>query len=600
MLNILKISASAHPNQSNARLLIIGSLGLYLLFALSSLDKPLVDDEAAFRAAAISIAKIGKPICYTGTTPEMYIPEHARWINHSTPYPDCSYGLWHTPSYVYILGMACKFLGTSNWAFRLSGMLGFLVGWLILTRIIGLLFKDDKRIWITGIFSCLYFINPLLVQLGLLVDVDTTVVPIASYLFLHEVIRLEKKGTSLHAKTCWLSIILAISFWAKEFAGIYLAASLIGFNVLRLNWREVAASVGVFLGGAALFWGTWWVFCTVAQLPIWYFLQYTGSKLARGEGVLFTILNAQGLMAAVLQICSSLYYIICWQSPFYAILGLMAFGHRVFFLMKNRGAELIDVLWIYVIVIFGATQIYRPSILLRYAYPMHAVLLICIAVFLFEACRKISLTSWLRGFALALGISFLIVRFLGDPLLTIYSKGLWNPETSKLWICWSLILIFSFSVFWFIIRKQSIRVIATFSVAIGMLAYGLSLDWSQLNGYVTSFSYLWYGQRGNDEMSAYLRSTLDPNEMPVCLHDFGTSLNLNSYLPIYKWYTPDIINNVRSTDELIRNITLPEVKHILFCENVFRPDAIPIILNYYSVERQIGTFKLLRRTTSIQ
>jgi len=599
MLKALRIFASGRPYPRNAWLVITVGLGLYLLFAFASLNKPIVDDESDYRASALAIAQTGKPIYYMGTTPEKLVPEQVRWVHQSTPYPGFEYGLWHSPAYVYILGIACKFLGTSNWALRIFGMISFLAGWFILTRIIGMLFKDEKRIWITAIFSSLYFLNPLLVQLGLLIDIDTTVVPIATYLFLHEVIRLDQRGTQLLTKSLWLAVILAIAFWAKEFLGIYLGLSLIVFNCLSLRWKEAASSVGVFLGGAALFWTTWSIFCASTDMPLWYFIQFTGSKLARGEGVIFSILREQGFAAALRQICSSLYYILVWQSPFFFILILMALGSRLQSLWHNRKPELFDLLWVFIGIIFAVTQVYRPSILLRYAYPVHAIALLCIAAFIVEICDRIRPFRWLIGVGVSLGISLLLLLFLGDPLIAMYHQGPWAPSAHRLWIFWLLISVVTAIISCLLLLPDPVRQVVTYSLVIGMLGYGLGLDWNQLKGYVTSFSYLNYGERGNDEMALYLSSSLAPDEMPICSKDFGSAQNLNPDFPIRKWYTPDLINSVRSAQDLLENITLSEVKHILWAPGLFRPDAMPIILGYYEPENQIGDFVLLRRSSKI-
>jgi hypothetical protein len=577
---------------------IASGLILYLLFAGFSLNKPLVDDEADYRAAALAVAQSGKPIYYIGTTPEKYVPKHDQWIAKATPYYGFIYGLWHSPLYVYILGAAAKLLGVSNWALRIFGSISFLASWFILTRIIGLLFQDKKRVGITALFSCFYFLNPLLVQLGLLIDIDTTVVPLVSYLFVHEVIRLERNQTPLIAKSYWLAVILAVSFWAKEFAGIYLAAAWIAFNCLRLNWKEVTGAIAALLAGGAIFWATWWIFCTSTQMPLWYFFDFTGSKLQRGEGVIFSILHTVGFQGALSQIWSCFYYVIAWQSPFYLILVLLAFGSRLRNFIINRKVDPIDFLWVYIGVVFAAAQVYRPSILLRYAYPMHALALLCIAIFVYDYISRIRIFHLLLGAVISLVISFLLLTFLDDPLLSVYHRGPFSPDAWKLWLFWSVATLCSGVLSFLILGKLPLRLLTIYSLLLLMMGYQLGVDWCQLRGYVTSFSYMWYGQRGNDEMSRYLDRVLDPNEMPICRHDFGSSLNLNPNHSLRKWYTPDFINGAMSEAELVENINSPNVHHILWFNGVYRPDAMPIILNYYEPEIQVGDFVLLQRKKS--
>jgi hypothetical protein len=60
--------------------------------------------------------------------------------------------------------------------------------------------------------------NPLIIQQGMMLGIDNTVVTLVSALFLHEFLRLEKRGTALLPKYVWLTGLIAVSFWAKEFA----------------------------------------------------------------------------------------------------------------------------------------------------------------------------------------------------------------------------------------------------------------------------------------------------------------------------------------------------------------------------------------------
>lgn len=576
--------------------ILIGvGLALYAWFCVSSLNKPLIDDEVEYRASAMAIVESGKPIYYMGTTPDRYIPLNQRWIYHSTPNPDFQYGLWHTPLHVYTLGLACKCLGTANWVFRMPSAISYLIVWLLLCNLARLLLPREKWKLVTGVFSTLYFVNPLMVQQGLLVDIDTSAVPLTSFLFLHELIRLEKNGTARIRKFAWLGVLLILAYWAKEFTGIFLTVSIFVYYALRRQWADLVGVVCLFVAGTALFWGSWWLFCTLTNMPVRYFIDFSGSKLARGEGVIFSMIREAGIGSALGAIISSLLYIIAWMSPFYLILALMGTSWRVGLFWKNKKIELLDLLFVYAGILFAATQIYRPSgPLLRYAFPMHSILLFLIAIFLCEFCGKTKPWQWLVGGVVSLVIAGIQIKFVGDPLLTLYHKGPWSLGESGLWkycLAVAVILLILAPLIW---QKSKFPVWAAASLVTALVGYSLGLGFEQSQPQV-NFSYISYGERGNDEMSAYMLSVLQPDEMPICRKDFGYTLNRKLGEKLQHWYNLDLINSVRSREELVANITAPNVRHILIDSYMVRQDALPVIMEYYVVDHQIDKFYLLRR-----
>jgi len=57
-----------------------------------------------------------------------------------------------------------------------------------------------------------------------------------------------------------------------------------------------------------------------------------------------------------------------------------------------------------------------------------------------------------------------------------------------------------------------------------------------------------------------------------------------------------MIQWVGSRDELIRNITRPEIRHLIVDGyHFFRGDTLPVIQEYYTLERQFGNVYILRR-----
>jgi 4-amino-4-deoxy-L-arabinose transferase-like glycosyltransferase len=577
-------------------LLTVAGLLFYVWFCVASLNKPLVFDEIDYGASAVAVAQAGIPVYYEGEFPEKYTAPVTWWIFKATPYPMYEWGLWHSPLYVYCLGLCYKILGPANWVARLFGAILFLISGALLCDISRMLFPPDKGRQVIGVFSFLYLTNPLLVQQGMLIDCDSTVVPLTCWFFLHEFIRLEKKGEGRLAKFAWLGVVLAIAYWAKEFAGIYLGMAVLTYYILRRQWRDCLGTMAMVIGGTILFWGSWWLFSTLLHMPANYFLDYTASKLSRGEGVIFSYLHAGGLGQALLIVGCSVLYIAAWSSPFYLALALIAFSWRLWLAWKRGKPDLLDALLIYVVVVFGAADVYRPSgMVLRYADTMYALILLAIAAFVCEAGIVAKPWQWLTAGFLALGLAITQVLLFGDPLLTLYQQGIAALSDTGFWWFFAVVAIILVSISPLLLPKAKLPGLVAVALLMGLVGFSFAQDWEQSGPYVTAYNYVCYGEKGHDEMAAYMASVVKPDEMPICRKDFSPWQTRKFGASSPRWYLESVVNNVTSREELVQNITAPNVQHILLDKFLFPADRLAIIEQYYVLDRQIGDYYLLRR-----
>ena len=577
-------------------LLIAGTV-LFAFFCFSSINKPLTTDEVEFASAGLAIARTGKPIYYMGDTPEQYIPTKDLWQVREAPQPNFKYGLWHAPLYIGVLALSLKIFGMSNWAARLPGVACMLATLWLLRGIVKLLFPREKAKPVFNVVAFLYLINPLILQQCLMLDVDNTVVTVTSVLFLHEFLRLEHRQIAWLPKYAWLSLLIALTFWAKEFAGLFVGTALLIYVVGNRRWRDAFGVVLMLLAGMALFWGSWWLYCRLSGMPVMYFIRFTIlGKLAIGEGLFTTIAKQSGLGNALFFVLFGCLHTTLWVSIFYVALFLVTLGWRVKTVWQTKRLVPLDLLMLYVLVMLAATQGYRPSgWFLKYEYPALGVLLVPIAAYL---CEKFSTLS--RGELYLAGVVALIlaaaqVILIQDPVLAFFTMGLKGLRDKNIAMFYAIITVVILAIIGLSRVRWPFSKVCAGTMVICLVGVNLGIDWKQRASYTTSISWNNYGETGFAETVAYLKSVLRSNEVPICRKDFGFYLCEDAVPAKHSWYNPAVITDVKTSSELVQNITAQNVSHIVLDRYSIRPDAVQIIQKFYELDKQIGSYYILRR-----
>ena len=581
--------------------LVIAGFCLYAWFAIWSINKPLTTDESEFGAVAVAIGKTGKPIYYMGDSPDRYWPAKDMWQKLEAPRPGFQYGTWHSSLYISWLALWVKLLGMANWVVRLAGVACFLGTLWLVRKILYLALPSERAGRVFGPVAFLYLVNPLLIQQGMMLDIDTTVVTFTSVLFLHEVLRLEIRQVAWWRQSVWLGVILALGFWAKEFAGLYLALTAFVYVLLRRNWRGAAGGVTALIIGVGLFWGTWWLYCKAFDLPVMYFIRFTIlGKLAIGEGLFRTIAAQSGLTNAIFSVLFSLFNITVWTSPFYwaLLIGVIVWRGREFWLSKKPAP--LDLLLLFGLLMMAVTQVYRPSgWFLKYGYPAHAVLVVLAGVLVSEKVDRFVPKDWAIGAILAAIVAVAQFIVLRDPVLSLYGmkmKGMADPQFWGFYLISGAALVILLKL----TRKDlPLTPALTVALAIGLVGANLGLDWKQRAPIVTSISWNNYGEEGFAEAAAHLNSVLKPGDVPICRKDFGFYL-LPVSDPVYRqWINPAVLTEARTGQELVENITAPGISHIVLDRYSIRREALPIIQHFYDLDRQIGSYYILRRNSKM-
>lgn len=579
-------------------------LVLYGWFALSSINKPLTTDEVEFAGGMLAVAKTGRPVYYMGDNPMPYVAVKDRWVYEQMEKPMHHYMLFHSPLYVYLGALFVKVFGMTNWAPRLVGMISFFATLWLLRGILFFILPAEKARGAFGLAAFLYLINPLLLQQGLMLDLDNTIVTATCVLYLHEFLRLERRKATWWRKYGWLSVVMAVVFWAKEFPGFYLALAVMLYTLAQRRWRETLGVLLSLVAGVALFWSTWWLFAKLNHLPVMFFIRYTTiGILGQGEGLFTTLARESGLGNAVLTVLFSLFHLTVWQTPFYWLLLVLVIVWRVreFWTTKQLGP--LDLVLLYAVMVLGVTQVYRPSgWFLKYSYPAHAVMMVLFGALLGERLAKAERHDWVL-----LGVGVLVMAgaqaaMLQDSVLSFFGGRLRGVTDAKFWGFYAVAAAGLFMVIKLARSQWSVASSAALAAGVGLAGASLSLNWFQRASYVTSISWNNYGEQGFNEAVNYLKSVVRPDEVLICRKDFGFALYKDLEVPCRKWYNPCVLDAVKSPNELVQNITGTGVKWIVLDRYAIgyssmnrRVPVLQIVGDFYRLDKQFGNFYVLRR-----
>jgi 4-amino-4-deoxy-L-arabinose transferase-like glycosyltransferase len=487
------------------------------------------------------------------------------------------------------------------WAARLPGLLCALGTLWLLYRIIRRLVPASDGAATANLFALLYLANPLILQQSLMLDIDNTVVTLTCVLFLHEFLRLDAMPRHTWGRYVWWTVLMALTFWAKEFSAAYLTVAILMYLLLQRRWATAAAMIGVAVAGAALFWATWLAYCRWLDLPAMYFIRFTIlGKLAIGEGLLTTIARGGGWMNAWYSVGFSFWNTALWLSPFYAVLVGLVTVWRGLRYWQTRRLEPWDLLLLYGWAVLGATQVYRPSgWFLKYQMPAMGVLLALVAAHVqtvwAQRPGRPDGRLWVIIGALAVVVAFAQTWMTGDPVQHLFSGGLPAMGKHNVWTFYIVGLVALLFVVKVTHVGGSLRWVTATALLAGALGSNLGLTGQQLADKVTSISWNNYGETGFRETVEYLRANLPADELVICRKDFGFHLLTDTTDLYRRWYNPVVITNVRTGEELVRNITAPGVTRIVLDRYSIRQDTLPILQQFYGLEKQIGSFYVLKR-----
>jgi hypothetical protein len=249
---------------SLSRALISLSVAFYLLLVLPQLGRPLIYDEVDFAKAARTV--VG-PDAEAGAGPLRY---DRGFIADYPSDPDAGqryqYALWHPPGYVLLLGAWDRLFSWGgpvgpggDFSLRLFGAVCGL-GTLLLGASLG---RRAGGPLAGALAALLWATSPFAVQSVLLLDVDGTVLPLATACFV--LLALSPRPTP------WGEVAQALAFgavlWCKLTVGPVVAALLLVWLVARGRRGEALRLGRACLAGVIGALGVWLLLATLAGLP---------------------------------------------------------------------------------------------------------------------------------------------------------------------------------------------------------------------------------------------------------------------------------------------------------------------------------------------
>lgn len=271
--------------------------------------------------------------------------------------------------YLYSIVTAFKLFGESEFVAHLPGILSGLITIVMVFLITRSLSQGNKveRVQWAAVSSLLYAATPAVIQGSAIIDIDNTVlVPAILFLYLTFVKYQQKKN---YTWAMFTGLAMSITLWGR-ITTPPIAAFLLSFYIL-VSKNELKAKLIFFsaiLSGVFLFVTTWYLYCSITDIPFSGTFAYTLSAF-QGKSNSLTLS----------QLLQNLIYLILWLGIFPAILFIIITIQRCMRYFKKPEICLEDIfLWSGVVLMLGYTLVggaicgypkyHSPAIPLLYIY----------------------------------------------------------------------------------------------------------------------------------------------------------------------------------------------------------------------------------------
>lgn len=282
-----------------------------LVFGLLSLGHPFVEDEGFIASAAKLAAETGKPYFYVGEI-----------FGHQ-------WGLWHPPTYVYYLSGWIRAFGFSEEVLRFATLLfpvatGILVyffaAYLQREHLSGYLdssWRDHPRVF-PGLASLIFCISPFVIQNGLLIDIDGSMLAFAVLSSIFLILKsFDTHGNSWkpYALTGILvAVISGIKFGALPALGASLSIYLLSRYGLKSSFKLGLS----FSAGMLLFTILWFGVSNLVGLPFAEPFTHNFGKLFSSSSVSILTFDK------ILWMCWVFFKQLLWLSPPLVLLSIFS------------------------------------------------------------------------------------------------------------------------------------------------------------------------------------------------------------------------------------------------------------------------------------
>lgn len=502
-----------------------------------------------------------------------------------------------------------RIFGPGELPLRLYGVFHFLLSGALLLMIIAQVFEKEFFLKKWGMFfgAALYLLNPLLIQHSVVINADNNILTTAILLFVYFFLRFEKlEGSQFRVSRIKLAILLALCFWSKEMAPIFLIAGVLTYRIFCRAWKRLKLDLFyTAIGGIAIFCLTWWLYCFLTGTDVFGFIKYTMVGKSRQA-------FAPGYLSSSWKVFfSGLRWHIYWVSaPFFICLFFFVID-RSKSLIKKQAPEIIDFIFIVALAIWLPFQAFRPQIdMMKYQYPAYPLLVVVISWLFVKMSGKriesggqeIFCTRNLLLFAVISSLFAFHYFMIGDYLLAIW-EPLFKHLNSHFYLYYYLPI---FAVFFLILigsRKSLLFANLCIACAFFILPINIGLSINQAKAkYNTAEIYLNYGEAGLEETIKYLSAHVKPGSVIAVRQDLEYYLVERYGIKINTNITPDKFFLGENEDVVKFVLSQAPIDYLVVDKvsawRVYSYTRFVLINKYFSLERRFGDFYIFKKKNS--
>ncbi|HTY44718.1 MAG TPA: glycosyltransferase family 39 protein [Patescibacteria group bacterium] len=517
--------------------------------------------------------------------------------------------LSHPLLYTLTQSLLQRAFGHRELPLRLYGVFHFLLSLGLVLLIVRQLIDTEERLKRWGMFlaAALYLLNPLLLQHSVVINADNNILTTAILLCMYFFVRFEKlQGKAFFQSRLQLMWMLALCYWCKEMAPIFLTAGVLAYRLLRRQKDAFKLDLLLFgLGGVAVFWLTWWLYCRMTGIDVWGFIKYT--MVGKSQSA-FSYRYLKGIWGVFSW--GSRWHIYWVSAPFFAALGAF-FLQRLRVFLRKEPLEPIDAVFLVAAAIWVPFQFFRPNVdMMKYQYPCYPLFIIVIA---WNAVRQIRQNAsaaaasifCLRNLLIFAGLCAVLTfhyYMLGDYLLP-----LWDSLTKHLHGHFNLYYYLPVVAVCAIAMTASRRglrwangIIAC-TLCILPIHAGLCLNQAKAN-YDTAEIYLNYGESGLAETIAYLGGRVKPGSTIAVREDLEYHLTKRCGIAIAGNILPYTLFHVSDRNVMQMIFSRAPIDYLVLDRistgRMLNNDPFILLGQYFLLERKIGDFYVFRRKPS--
>ncbi|MDP8219657.1 MAG: glycosyltransferase family 39 protein [Candidatus Theseobacter exili] len=577
-------------------------------FAFASVKPFTLDEAEYFARAAHEINEIGFKMY--GNIPEGSKQKTRLEVAHPLLYNHL-FALWY------------KIFGESTISGRLFGVFCYLITLLLLfylTRIC----SPPETSWPVFLFSgILYFLNPLLIQHAMLLDIDNSILTVFIVAFCLVFLKNENE-TSIKSRLL-PALFFALALCSKEVTTPFILVAVIIYRLLKRETRQAILDFCLIgIGGFLLFWFVWVLYCKFTGVPVMAFVEHGLAN--KGTGVARSFISNPG--AFISSAFSGFTWPMVWASASFFVLLFLSFFSRVSSVIKKWHVEKQDLLWILGIIIWTVYQLYRPTPdMMKYQYPAYPLFIICISIYLVNLLNtpaeiilskhasgkkakrvRVVREATIMGIDIVLKKSILIYSaiilcitltyyiWIGDPLLNLYESpyGFLFAYLAPLFLCVFFIKAFA--------PKIRMSLLVAYICILFMVAQNTALNFLQIRNYTTCESWLNYGERGLSKVVHYLKDKIKPGDIVYSRKDINYYLRDVYDLPAKNFFnTKNLIPALKKDRNYFHKLIKRENIRFIVIDPFGAPKAIQEIISpYFELVEVFGKFPVYENKTAIK